>query len=102
MRNADTSVEESVSRSVQAADALRVIKGSADESAAIIEQIAEVTHDILTAGRLSTPAGTGGEFPQRDLGELLSAEQRALLSLQDQLAKLRLRFVKQSVGERDS
>lgn len=101
MQTADSRVEETVSRSLQAADALKVINGSAEESAAIIDHIAEITHELLSSGRLTAPAGQGTEFPQRDLGELLSEEQRALLSLQEQLVKLRLRFAKQPSSDRD-
>ncbi len=102
MRNADASVEKGVASSQQAAAALRTISGSAEESAAIIDKIAEITHELLTSGRFTTPAGQGEDVLQRDLGTLLTDEQRALSSLQQQLSDLRSRFVRHVSGERNS
>ncbi len=102
MRNVDVSVEKGVASSQQAAGALRTISGSAEESAAIIDKIAEITHELLTGGRFATQAGQGDDLPQRDLGELLTYEQRALASLQQQLSELRSRFVRHVSSERNS
>ena len=46
-------------------------QAGAEESAAIIDHIAEITR-LPSSGRLTAPAGQGTEFPQRDLGELLA------------------------------
>ncbi len=102
MQSADRSVEQSVSRSKQAAEALRVINGSAEESAGIIDNIAEVTHELLTHGGIDTQAEPGTEPLEEDSATLLEQEQRVLSALQEQLVSLRSRFGKYVADGRGS
>lgn len=94
MTSADASVEQSVSRSKQAAEALRVINSSAEESAGIIDNIAEITHELLNRGGMNYQAVPGTESVESDSAALLQDEQRVLIALQEQLGNLRARFGK--------
>ena len=91
-----------MSRSKQAAEALRVINGSAEESAGIIDNIAEVTHELLTHGGIDTQAEPGTEPLEEDSATLLQQEQRVLSALQEQLVSLRSRFGKYVADGRGS
>jgi len=94
IKAADRHVEQSVARAEQAAEALRVINGSAEESAQMIDNIAETAHELLTYGGLGTPAGKAQESGPGNGGEDLGEEHRAILELQEQLLGLRSHFGK--------
>lgn len=100
MISADASVEQSVSRSKQAAEALRVINSSAEQSAGIIDNIAEITHELLSRGGMNHHAEPGAELIENDSASLLQEEQKVLIALQEQLGNLRSRFGKYAADGR--
>lgn len=94
MKSADRHVAQSVTRAEQAAEALRLINSSAEESANIIDRIAEITHELLARSGMTTLAGAKSPDKPEDSLAQDHDEQSALLSLQAQVTALRQRFGK--------
>lgn len=94
MKSTDNSVERSVLRTQEAADALSVIKTSAQESAGIIDYLAEITHSLRTTDGTSEEEPSQTAPVRSDHTALLQEEQRVLAALKEQLASIRARFGK--------
>lgn len=99
MKSTDNSVERSVLRTQEAADALSVIKRSAEESASIIDHLAEVTHSLKSPDEKNASQASSSHSHSGDPEARLHEQQRVLAALKEQLLGLRDRFGKYSTDD---
>ncbi|MFO0620380.1 MAG: methyl-accepting chemotaxis protein [Polyangia bacterium] len=101
MKSTDNSVERCVLRTQEAADALSVIRRSAEESASIIDHLAEITHLLRSIDKRASSRDSAPDAQPEDHAARLQEEQRVLSDLKEQLTSLRARFGKYSSVEHE-